>query len=256
MQNFGNIKNIFNDLLAEGISKKDVKSKKLFKKYIKTIKESEILKTQFLVYNNIENKVDNDVISANLFVSENIRLMEKYPKSEILKENEKLVKLLGENINTSDYDLSKLHESLTQLIFTERKAKNIEKITSEIKNVSNFIVSNKRKEIKESIDLPISFLTKFIVQRYNEKYNTLDESDKKMLKIILNSNLDEKKKIYAETVSECISLVNNLITESDEESKDKLLKVKVKLEEVVDIDDSNFINKFSKIVELKNNLEK
>jgi hypothetical protein len=49
MQNFGNIKNIFNNLLAEGLTKKDVKSKKLFQKYIKTIKESEVLKTQFLI---------------------------------------------------------------------------------------------------------------------------------------------------------------------------------------------------------------
>ena len=69
MQNFGNIKNIFNNLLAEGLTKKDVKSKKLFQKYIKTIKESEVLKTQFLIYENIENKVDSDVASANLFVS-------------------------------------------------------------------------------------------------------------------------------------------------------------------------------------------
>jgi hypothetical protein len=49
MQNFGKIKNIFNNILIEGIVKKDDNSKKLFKRYIKTIKESEILKNQFLI---------------------------------------------------------------------------------------------------------------------------------------------------------------------------------------------------------------
>ena len=256
MQNFGNIKNIFNNLLAEGLTKKDVKSKKLFQKYIKTIKESEVLKTQFLIYENIENKVDSDVASANLFVSENLRLLEKYSKSDILKENEKLVKLIGKSEIKSDYELAGLHESLTNLIFTERKAKNIEKITTEIKNVSNYIVSNKTKEVNESVDLPMSMLTNILVEKFNEKYNDLSESDKKILRVLLNSNLEEKKNLYKVTVDECIYLVNLLIKEADEESKNKLLKVKSKLLEDAELNEANFTNKFSKIVELKTNLEK
>ena len=256
MQNFGNIKNIFNNLLAEGLTKKDVKSKKLFQKYIKTIKESEVLKTQFLIYENIENKVDSDVASANLFVSENLRLLEKYSKSDILKENEKLVKLIGKSEIKSDYELAGLHESLTNLIFTERKAKNIEKITTEIKNVSNYIVSNKTKEVNESVDLPMSMLTNILVEKFNEKYNDLSESDKKILRVLLNSNLEEKKNLYKVTVDECIDLVNLLIKEADEESKNKLLKVKSKLLEDAELNEVNFTNKFSKIVELKTNLEK
>lgn len=255
MQNFGNIKNIFNDLLAESLFTKEAEGKKLFQKYVKTIKESEILKTQFLIYNNIENKIDNDVMSANLFVSENLRLLEKYSKSDILKENKKLVKLLGKKQVKNDYELSALHESLTNLIFTERKPKNIDKITTEIKNVSNFITLNKPKEIKESIDLPLSMLTNIMVDRYNEKYNDLEESDKKILKTLLESNLDEKKKLYSDTVKECLDLIDGLLTEADDDSKEKLSKVKNKLSENTDLDEANFINKFSKLVELKSNLQ-
>jgi len=50
MQNFGKIQNGFNDLLADSLIKENQVNKDLFKKYIKTIKESEILKTQFLIY--------------------------------------------------------------------------------------------------------------------------------------------------------------------------------------------------------------
>ena len=54
MQNFGKIKNAFSEILAEGIASNDVAKKKLFKQYVKTLRESDILKTQFLVYENIE----------------------------------------------------------------------------------------------------------------------------------------------------------------------------------------------------------
>jgi hypothetical protein len=47
MQNFGEIKNEFNGLLAESLVTKNNISKGLFKNYLKTIKESDILKTQF-----------------------------------------------------------------------------------------------------------------------------------------------------------------------------------------------------------------
>ena len=93
MQNFGKIKNAFNGILAEGLVSKNEANKLLFKKYIKTIKESEILRTQFLVYTNIENKLESDSLSANLYVSENLSLLAKYKISDIIKENKKLIAL-------------------------------------------------------------------------------------------------------------------------------------------------------------------
>ena len=72
MQNFGVITNAFNGVLAEGLVSKDNNNKQIFKKYIKTIKENEVLKTQFLVYNNIENKIEENEFKANLFLQENI----------------------------------------------------------------------------------------------------------------------------------------------------------------------------------------
>jgi len=258
MQNFGKIKNVFNSLLIEGIVKKDVTSKKLFKKYIKAIKESEILKTQFLVYNNIENKIDTDSFSANVFVSENIKLLNKYKTSDILKENLILVNLLKESKDkfTDDYELSNLHESLSALVFTKRTPKNIEKITEEIKNVTKYITTNKAKEVNESIELPISLLTNLMVDKYNEKYSTLEESEKEILKVLMDSNFENKKNFYSKVVNECVSLVDNLLKESDTESSVKLIKVKDKLlEDTQELKEEEFLIKVSKLLELKNNLK-
>lgn len=259
MQNFGKIKNVFNNLLIEGVVKKDDTSKKLFKKYVKTIKESEILKTQFLVYSNIENKVDNDSFSANIFISENIKLLEKYTPSEILKENTKLVNLLKDYTDklNEGYELSKLHESLTNLIVTKRAAKNIEKITEEIKNVSNYILSNKPKEVTENVELPVSVLSKIMVEKYNKKYASLDKEDKEILKVLIDSKFDNKKSLYSKITNECIGLIDSLLKESTDESADKLNKVKDRLlEDIKDLNENEFLIKISKLIELKNNLKK
>lgn len=257
MQNFGKIKNVFNNLLVEGIVKKDDGTRKLFKNYIKTIKESEILKTQFMVFNNIENRIDEDVTSANLFVSENIKLLEKYTTADILNENKKLLTLLSNFQSKLDesYELSDLHESLSNLILTRRTPNNLDKITDEIKKVSKYISTNKPKVVNESIDLPLSMLTNIMVKKYNEQYDTLDESEKKALKILMGSDIEAKKQLYSSTINECTELIDNLLTNSNSESKEKLLKVRAKLsEDTQEINEMDFVAKFSKLVDLKNNL--
>jgi len=258
MQNFGKIKNIFNNLLIEGIVKKDDAAKKLFKKYLKLIRESEILKTQFLVYNNIENKIDTDAYSANIFVSENLKLLDKFDKARILKENNKLKALIesfGDRID-EDYQDAKLHESITSLIFTNRSASNLDKITDDIKNVTNHIVSNKEKVVSESIDMPITFLMNLMVEKYNQKYSTLENEDKEVLKALMSTDTNIKKELYNKFVSECKELVDNLLKEADTESREKLLKVREKLVTETEINEDDYILKISKIVELKNNMDK
>jgi hypothetical protein len=256
MQNFGKIKNTFNNLLVEAIAKKDEKTKKLFKQYIKAIKESEILRTQFLIYSNIENKIGDDSLSVFSFVSENLRLLEKYSQKDILKENTKLTSMLKKvNFNISDsYDLLNLHESITKLTFINKTPQNIETVTTEVKKITDYILANKPKEVNESFDLPLSMISKLMVEKYNEKYATLTDSDKKVIKVLMSPSLDAKKEFYQTEVNECISIVDKLISEETGESKEKLLKVKSKLLEEQEINNEIFLEKISKLMELKNNL--
>jgi hypothetical protein len=255
MQNFGKIKNVFNNLLAEGIVSKDANSKKLFQKYIKALKESEILKTQFMVYDNIEHKIETDPVSANLYISENIKLLEKFKPADILKENEKLASLVTGTKMVDDYELAPLHESLSKLIFIKRNGQNVDKVIDEIKNVSGHMANNKPKEINESVELPMSMFMNLVVEKYNEKYSTLDESDKKVLRVLLESNFDEKKAQYEELVNECATLVDTKVATADDDSKDKLLKVKTKLmADKAEINEAEIITKILKLVDLKHNL--
>lgn len=252
MQDFGAIKTVFNDILIEGIVRKDAKRKDQFKKYVKTIKESEILTTQFLLYNNIETKVEDNFNTAALYVSENLRLLEKYKIADIKKENKKLSDLLGPE--ESKLTPNKLYESLSYLILTPRKPSTVDKISTELKNVINYIRANKAPQVVEAYGLPNSFISKLMVDSYNEKYSDLSADEVTLFNILTASDVQAKKNVYNETVAECIVKVDNLLKEANDTEADRLNKVKAKLLAEQEINDEEFLEKVSKLIELKNNL--
>lgn len=229
MQNFGKIKNAFNDILAESIVSKDVEKRKIVKRFIRAISESKILKAQFLVYNNIERKVDENQFSANLFVTENINALKKFSKADIMAENEKLVNMsqMVKSRLENDYDNKSLHESITSLIFMDSTPTTVNKITESRMAVIKFINENQERVV-ESVDIvPPSLLANIAVDKFNEKYSNLSEDEHKVLKVILENNDAGKEEVFNDTLSNCLKSVNNKLKEST--AKEKLLEVKEKL---------------------------
>lgn len=259
MQNFGKIKNAFNELLAQGLSTNNPESKQLFKKYIKTIKESEIMKTQFLVVSNIENKVEPNREKATEFVKENISLFSKFNTKTILEGNTNLSGFItlcdkGHLLDDVDYEHRDLHENISKLIFTNRTPKTVDTIVEATSAVVDYIVNNKVKVITEAIELPNSMLMNILVDKYNERYSSLSESEKEILKSLIDSTEETKKEVYTKTLRECIDLVNESLKISDSQTKEKLLNVKDRLlNDTSEINEDYFKN-ISKLVELKSSL--
>ena len=261
MKNFGKIKNIFNDLVSEGIATKDAASLDLFKKYVKTIKENEILKTQFLVISNIENKVESNREKATEFVKENIALFSVFDKKKMEDLNANLTEfitlcdkgdLLKEDL---DYNHKSLHENIATLIFTKRTPKTIDTIVEATSNVVEYIMTNKPKEIVESSGLPNSLISTIMVEKYNERYSDLDESEKEILKALINSDDTKKKEVYSKTIRECIDLIDEKLKESSLDAKDKLLQVKDKLlNDKLEVNE-DYTKNISKLVELRSSLK-
>jgi hypothetical protein len=255
MQNFGKIKEKYNQLLSEGL-KSDNKNKNLFKKYIKTLKENDALKTQFLIYSNIENKVEPNEFRANQYLKENIDLLHKFD----LKKLQELNLTLAESISLDEsfsYTKSKLHENISKIIFTKKNATNIDEYMTAYNEVVDYIVNNKVKEITESVDLPVSVLTNIMADKFNEAYSELNESEKEVLTLIINSKSEDKKNIYHNMIDECISLVDKHLTLDNTrgELAGKLIKVKDKLiTEKNSFNEDSFEDGISKLIELKNNL--
>ena len=98
-------------------------------------------------------------------------------------------------------------------------------------------------------------LSTMMVDKYNEKYSSLDESEKKMLKVLIESTDEEKQKLYTETLRECIDMIDGKLNTDDLNIKDKLLKVKDKLLNDKKEINEDFNTNISKLFELRNNLK-
>jgi hypothetical protein len=253
-KNFGKIKSVFNNILSEGVIEKNEAKKGLFKEYLKAIKEDEILKTQFLVYTNIENKVENDATKAIQFVKENIELFSKFTKKQILESNHKLVQNILFEFEFQD-ERAELYENISTLIFTPRTPNTIDTIVEATSKVVEYILNHKPKVVTEAIELPTSMISTMMVDKYNEKYASLDESEKQVLKVLIESTDEEKKEVYSTTLRECIDLINEKLSTADLDTKDKLLRVKEKLLNDKQEINEDFFKNISKLVELKNNLK-
>jgi hypothetical protein len=261
MKNFGFIKAIYNDMLSEAISNKDIKRQKIFKTYLKTLKENEVLRTQFLIYKNIEDKIEESKTKAVEYIKENIALMNKYSKKEILESNKKLTKYISNKIDDfkNIYDenrMKPLHESISTLIFTEKNASTINKIIDSIDVASDYIKSNSTRGIKkvnESLGVSNEILTSIVVDKYNEKYKKLSKGSKKLINTILESSTSDKIEFFESTIKDCLGIVNEQIVDADLSLKESLLSVKENLLNRV-FNESTFDVDILKIFQLKKDL--
>lgn len=254
MHNFGKIKHNIYEIAIDGIADKNKKKKAILKKYINIIKESPILRTQARIYYNLENKVNESEYLATEYIKENIALMLKYGLADIVRETKKLEVLL-EGYEIQDvYDKSELHENIHNLLITKKKPTTIDNIVESTNVIKNYIISNKHKELVNEDFLPNSMLTKLLTDKYNEKYSSMSESEKKLVKSLLDSDEEGQRSVLETVKKETLILVNKSIQEATEvELKEKLLNVKERILETQYSKD-DFITTISKIMNLSTTL--
>jgi len=256
MKNFGLIKEYINNKLTESIIKKNDDGKKIFKQYLKMLKENEILKTQFFVYNNITNKYIGDATEAKDYIKENIDLLKKYKKEDILKSNKELFSML-KDVKDNNYEFKEIHECISKLIFTEKNPNTLDTLTESINILKNHMLKEKLNESNEyeHSDLPPSVLTKIAVNKFNSKYSEISESEKNIIKTILSSNEEGKMKLFVDMIRECVDTIDKQLSlNEDLEIKGKLLTAKDKLLRM-EYKKENFVSDITKIHQLKSNIE-
>ncbi len=230
MGNFGNIKDTFKNIVIESTIKKDDKGKKLFSKFLKTIKENETLKNQYLIYSNLQNTKFDDKTEAIEFIKENISLLKGLDVEHINKGNEFFLKVLkGYKIVKENQEF---YNKVSFLVNTKKTPSNIKKVNESINHIVRVMLEKEETEevVTESIDLPPSVLTKLAVNKFNSKYSDITESEKEIIKTVLNGSDEDKENVFNKLKKECINTIDSKLNEStDLDLKDKLLKVKDKL---------------------------
>ena len=251
MENFGNIKDTFKDIVIESVLRKEKGGKKLFSKFIKLVKENNTLSDQYLIYKNLQTKKFDDPSEAKDYIKENISLLKSLDKNKLEEGNEKLFKLLsGKDIIKEN---NEFYSHIKFLVETTKSVTTIDKINDSINHIKGLMLEKEVEVTNERIDseLPPSVLTKISVNKFNDKYSNISESEKGIIKTILNGNDNDKEETYNTLKRECIDIIDNRLTESsDVDLKDRLLRVKDKLLNM-DFDNENFINDINKVYDLK-----
>ncbi len=249
MRNFGKIKNIFNTMLSESMGSKDANKRDAFKNYLKMLKENEILKAQFNVYTSIESLIENDQFKASEKIKGNIDLLESYDRKDILQANADLFKLTNGRTVKGSYVNDKLHENITNMIFS----KNINKFVDSLNETIEYAKSNSFVQVNEGVGIPNKIFAPLVIDRFNDKYDDLTESQIDTLKVILENNEISNIGLFSQTVKECLELVNNKLKDANVDLKESLLAVKDNLLTREYIKES-FDKDIFKILDLKEDL--
>ena len=250
MENFGRLKNIFNTILAEGISEKNDSKKAVFKKYVKMLRENKILKAQFDAYTKIESMVEENELKAKekiTMITESVRV---FKREAIIEANSKLAKLV-EGVELDDYKEKELHENISNIIFS----KDVDTYVDSIFETVAYVKTNIIKEEVKGNGVPNELLATIAIDKFNETYAELDESMMKVVKTILEGDNESREGLFKEGVKDCISLINEKLKDADVTIKESLLAAKENLLDRTYNADT-FENDITKILNLKNDLKK
>lgn len=269
--NFGTLKDIFTERLIESYSSEDKSGKDLYKKYLKILKESETLKTAFIVFKNLESKtfhsdsIVDDKISANEYLKESISLFEEFKdKKSLNNEIKKLTSLLEScDIEYKSRETKKIHRDLQNLITTPKSVYTLNKLQEAKDNAISWLITQKEtinesdgsEYVRENVN-PKKFLD-IVINKFNEKYKeSLSEEEKDILKVLRENNEENTKNLVDKLVKETITLINNHLDNNDNITiKEKLLETKDIVYGMYDGPNSSS-ERVLKLYELKKDLSK
>jgi hypothetical protein len=249
---FGTIKNTFTQTYIDSHVNEDSKGKELYKKFLEMLKESETLKNHFIVYKNIETKTIETEVGANEYLKESLSLLE----GDVLSECQKLINLLKEN-EIELVEPTKLHESLHTLLTTEKSVKTLDTLHESKTNIINYLMEDKTKlvedksNVKENLDVQ-KFLS-IATEKYNEKYSTLSEEEKNIIKVLREGNEEQKETLLRSMIKETVSLVNEKLGETGDniDLKAKLLETKDVIYNMEDYNVETFAENIKKLYDIK-----
>jgi len=213
MNTFGTIKTKIENTAIELAKKPE------FKRFIFEFKhlvlENKDLSELYYIYDDLSSNkgLPNDI--ANDYINESIEY------SQILLESQgNRLKDINVWINSWNKNTSNNYSDIDTAIY-KTGIKNLENILESKKNIKNIITKEEsRKEITESINIPISSMVKIANENLKKELGHLSENDKKELDEILSLNGEELK----ENFDNLKKLVLDNLKVSINESSDKELE--------------------------------
>lgn len=198
----------FNDSLAS-------ESKKITLDFFNVIKESPLLQLEFKVYDNIENKsIINDFI-ATRYIDNNIKLFEVYTLEELNAEHKKLEQFFIQDVEDLNEEKVNLYNSINNLIIESLKNYDeidVDNIHESFTCVLNHIKKDKNLNEISSInsDEINEDVIEIAVNKFNEKYYSMNEDDKNLLQKLIKSTKKEKQELFESYKNDDLTILSNI----------------------------------------------
>lgn len=200
-------------------------SKQLTNSFFNVVKNSPILQLEFKVFSNIENKhIENDLV-ATRYIDNNIKLFEVYTLDELEKEHQKLKPFLTEDIQVDDSKVQ-LYIAIGNLIkesLCSYDIVDVDNIHESFETVLNYVKNCKQSitESNEPVELISEDVIEIAINKFNEKYESLSENDRKLVQTLINSN-DKQKETLLETYKNENVILLEAVTETNETVKERI----------------------------------
>jgi hypothetical protein len=209
--------------------------KKYFNKNTELIKEYRLYKTL------CDERLKSDT-KANMLIEAVLKARRGLNRRKLQTEKYELIKSIKENFNIDSFFQTKVQNykllASVYKIFENNELDNPVEITkSRITILENITSNNKNKVVTESITIAnepkeVRLLAyKYMVERFNEKYGGLNESQKTLLREYIG-NVSNTNNLKSLIQTEAVS-IKNIFTKNMHRVKDKSLKIK--LVEVVNL---------------------
>lgn len=212
--------------------------KRLIKKYVKTIKESNDLKKVYSIYNIVNSP--NKINDGTLFIKETISLIKEIDKknygdslssiSDIVKECAVSANLDTEAIeNIKDKYHGSISESLDYVLFNKMDMNNIVEYTNGLSRITNFINENKKHE--NDLMVEGKSICELIGEFDKLFTNDIEIWESTAIKDISLAELSgkDKKGVFEEYKTECLSIIEENLNEKDVENSSRFQGMKEKL---------------------------
>ena len=255
--NIGFIKYCITNSLTSSLINEDVNECEInIKNMLSVISSSEIIKEEYNVCDSLTNTSIENQIIASRFIDTVISKMNKFNYYDIVEEHKKIYNNFKDILieNTSK---KTLYDYISNLILESNPSnpnQNIDLLFESYNYIMEHISRTQPKKMETTNECVNESVLNIAINKYNNKYSSLNEDDKKILKTLLYSSTEQKNDLFEELKSDTLLKLNTLKNNNtiDADSKNKINEA---INKVDNMDKINIDQSIINLYELNFNLK-
>ena len=210
MNKFGEIKSKVEQISVDLFGKNNFT--KFMKEFKSNILENKDLTEIFYIYDDLSSKKGLSKDIATDYVNESIEYCQI-----LIENNKKSLSKLTEWVSKFNVNTPNNYKNIDTIIYNT-SIRDLETVLESKKNIlTNIISEEPKKEIKESVNLPLSTMVKVAEENLKSELSTLSESDKKELVSISSLSKEELETEFNTLKESVISNLKVSLNESKEQ---------------------------------------